>query len=182
MVSKSSTSALRRQRRKNRRRKAAQLDATKEQGKTARLLKQRLLFISKLVALHRENKDLKRRCQESAEADAVITALRAELVSRQELDSARESASIKRLAASNALNTQLLAEAQAAHTEQLQQAFHEHRVSTAGLRQSLKTTQNDLTRVRGLRDQYQRERDVARAEVKTLQAQLHRSVFPGTLP
>ena len=180
MVTKSSSSAFRRQRRKNRRRKAAQLDAAKEQGKTERLLKQRLLYISKLVALQRENKDLKRRCQESVEADAVITALRTELVSRQELDSARESASIKRLAACNALNTQLLSEAQAAHTEQLQQAFHEHRVSTAGLRQSLKTTQNDLARVRGLRDQYQRERDAARAEVKTLQLQLLRAACPFT--
>ena len=86
------------------------------------------------------------------------------------------------MAACNALNTQLLSEAQAAHTEQLQQAFHEHRVSTAGLRQSLKTTQNDLTRVRGLRDQYQRERDAAKAEVKTLQLQLQRAVYPGAFP
>ena len=74
----------------------------------------------------------------------------------------------------------LFAEAQAAHTEQLQQAFHEHRVSAAGLRQSLKTTQNDLARVRGLRDQYQRERDAARAEVKTLQLQLLRAACPFT--
>ena len=180
-VATKTTSALRRRRRATKRKNAI-TKATKlanDDWKTKLLVFHRKKLLGEVAtqkaARKVAEKNVDRITEELAAANKSVDQLR---VSLAEERAAHTLALTERIAT----NTDLLNAAHHSQREQIARLQQTHRADKASLKSDLARATKDCQRYRTQRDELRREKEQAAALVASLQLQLQRATFPGSLP